>query len=528
MSRLGLPLTMIVWMVVPGLQAKDPIAPWQGKGPEALSARIDERIAAGWQAKGVKPAPVTEDAEFFRRLSLDLNGRIPTITTMADFLDDRRPDKRRIWIDKLILGRDPAFPQANYPEFPKLYAEHFGSYWYDYLFARAIDSTSNNGFSQHDAGSLQDWFQGHIRQNTPYDKLVHELLTVRGDFYSLNQFRPETLAAETSRLFLGVKLECAQCHDDRSGGDWSREQFWQFAAFFVEVSVQNKRPTQVPQIKIPDHANTVPATFLDGYKHEWSQDRLAHHVLADWLVRRENPYFARAVVNHMWSYFFGIGLVDPIDVMGTKENPPSHPELLDELTAAFVAHDFDLQYLIRAIAGSKTYQRSSVRSDPSQDDPRLFARMPVRGMTPEQLLKSLHIAVGATYRRPHHDPYRNAQHPDDITQFLAKFRNPHDRRIETKTSILQALYMMNSSFLLDLMHTPNGSLDIVQTAGNRIPTARQVKDLYLVTLSRRPRAEETERLVKYIESGGPRKDRKRALEDVFWALLNSTEFCLNH
>jgi hypothetical protein len=214
--------------------------------------------------------------------------------------------------------------------------------------------------------------------------------------------------------------------------------------------------------------------------------------------------------------------------MATDENPPSHPELLEELAYQFAAHKFDLKYLIRAITGSQAYQLTSVQSDPSQEDPRVFARMAVRGLSPEQLFDSVMMATG--YRGPIQQPNVNrfafGQGGDPRSEFLAKFSNNKDKRTETQTSILQALYLMNSKFIADAVERKDGSLDTIASAGSQVPMNRRISELYIVTLSRKPTAEETDRLLKYVETGGP--DQRKALADVFWALLNSAEFLLNH
>jgi hypothetical protein len=229
----------------------------------------------------------------------------------------------------------------------------------------------------------------------------------------------------------------------------------------------------------------------------------------------------------MWHYFFGIGLTDPVDLMGTEDNPPSHPELLDELAYQFAAHQFDLKYLIRAIIGSEAYQRTSAKSDASQDDPRLFARMAMRGMTPEQLFDSVQLATGQT------DTIPAATNPSAIgrsnprIEFITRFANNKDKRNETQTSVLQALYLMNSKFVADAVEGKGGFLDAITNAAN-VPMTRRIEEMYLVILSRKPRAEEMGRLVKYIEQAGSTSEKNEALADVFWTLLNSAEFILNH
>jgi hypothetical protein len=519
----------IIAIVATADSRKATAAPSSGKlDAHDLSARIDKLITASWSKQGLQPAPLADDAEFFRRLSLDLNGRIPSVVQLNDFLDDTRPDKRRLWIDELLDG----------PDNGDLYVQHFTNYWSRLLLAR---TNQQSGLL---VSQIEGWVRNHLKANTPYHRLVRDLLTNReaAGFYRANENKPENIAGNTARLFLGVKLECAQCHDDRSGGPWKRTQFWEFAAFFtsqqpagmtVGAGIIPRAMDQDPgpaRIKIPDTDKSVEARFLNGAEPDWKPQARPREVLADWIATADNPWFARAAVNRMWHYFFGIGLIDPLDGLANDDNPPSHPELLQELTNQFIAHDFDLKYLIRAITGSQTYQRTSRQTHDSQKDPRRFARASVRGLTGEQLYDSVIVATG--HRGPPSastdgGPLFGSLSPQ--AQFLAKFNDPHDQPAEVQTSIQQALFLMNSKFVEELTSLEKSTvLAAVANAGPSRSTAQRIEDLYLATLARKPRPEEAERLVRYVEEGGSAKDKKTALRDVFWALLNSTEFILNH
>ncbi len=218
-------------------------------------------------------------------------------------------------------------------------------------------------------------------------------------FYQAKQFKPENLAEVTARMFLGVRLGCAQCHNHPTAS-WKRERFWEYTAFFAGIQPQGP-PRPRPQgpaeevkpalreIKIPDTNKIARAKFLDGKSPVWKENDDSRMVLAEWMTSKENPYFARATVNRVWSYFFGAGIVEPVDEMVGADNQPSHPQLLDDLAKDFAAHDFDVKYLVLAITSSKAYQLSSARTHPSQDEPRQFSRAPLLGMTPEQLYDSV-------------------------------------------------------------------------------------------------------------------------------------------
>jgi hypothetical protein len=495
----------------------EPPAPIKVLDANALSDRIDEWIAAKYAEKGAKPAPPATDAEFIRRLSVDLDGQIPAITTVRDFLDDRREDKRRLWVN-ILLGETGGKKEAM----KEAYVRHFSTYWRRLIFARVSDQQfAFNG------GQTEPWFRRQIKDNVAYDQMVRELLAGQQGrfFFQANENKPEVIAGNVSRLFLGVRLECAQCHNDKSGGNWTRQQFWEFAAFFANAP-GNRGGT--PRIKIPDKDQTVEARFLDGGEPKWKAGVGPEVTLADWATSPKNPFFARAAVNRVWAYFLGTGLVDPVDA-ASAANPPSHPELLDELAAQFVAHKYDLKYLIRAITGSKTYQLSSVQTDPTQADPHLFARAAVRAMSAEQLFDSLVEALGPKdlgKEEPVGRRFPGMQPTGVRAEFLAKFSNTQEKPTAVQTSILQALYLMNNEAVGKLL--ANGStLDTIaqNEAGG---SERNIRELYEVTLSREPTPKEMERCVKYLQTGGAGKDRKQALADILWALVVSAEFVSNH
>jgi hypothetical protein len=481
----------------------------------ALSGRIDAHLAARQARDGVRAAPPADDPEFFRRLCLDLIGRIPTVAELKDFLDDDRHDKRARWADELLGG----------PDYSGLCAANFATHWRKLLLARA--GASARAF----APKLEGWLARNFRENTPYDRLVRGLLAGPDGqaFYRAHDNKPADIAGSTARLFLGVKLECAQCHDDRTGAPWKRTQFWEYAAFFGGPGEKGDGPPA--RIQIPDTKTWVEGHFLDGARPAARPGIPPRALLAQWMTRPDNPWFARAAVNRLWHYFFGTGLIDPVDGLGSADASCSHPELLDQLTRQFIAHHFDQKYLIRALVGSRAYQRTSRPSHDSQKDPRHFARAAVRGLRPEQVYQSLLTATGF---RPElastpPGPDRGFGRPSIAGQFLAHFNDPHEEPIAAQTSIQQALFLMNDR-LMDDATSLRGSrvLAAVAKAGGKRSTAQQVEELYLAVLSRPPRPEESERLVRYVETGGAVRGRTAALCDVFWALLNSPEFALQH
>jgi hypothetical protein len=280
------------------------------------------------------------------------------------------------------------------------------------------------------------------------------------------------------------------------------------------------------ELMVPGKNVTVSAAYLDGTKPEAKYRSSPRLTLADWMTSKDNPYFAKTAANRLWGHFFGVGIVDPVDDF-TADNPPSHPELLDELARDFAAHDFDLKYLIRAITASRTYQLSSRQSHPSQENSRLFARMSLKGLTPEQIFDSIAQATGFYELNANRNPFAMEDN-SARGEFLQMFGNTHDAKTERQTTILQALAMMNGQFVTDAT-----SIDKSATLGAiaefpLLSTPERIEALYLAALSRKPTSDELPRLVNYVDSGGPEKDPKRALGDVFWAVLNSSEFLLNH
>ncbi|HEY8503987.1 MAG TPA: DUF1549 and DUF1553 domain-containing protein [Gemmataceae bacterium] len=502
---------------------------------EALARRIDRRLEAVWKERGIVPAEPVGDAEFLRRVYLDTVGRIPRVGEARAFLADPDPGKRAKWVKRLLESAG--------------YANHFSAVTRDEWFP----GTTDDFRVQFAAIQVENWLRDRFRENTPYDEMVRDLLLApvndpgqerfRFDasraqaaaFFQANENKPEEVASAAARLFLGVKLECAQCHD-HPFAPYTREQFWEFAAFFGDVQPGLPRPrpgrqedferlreTRIPNTNPP---RTVTARYFDGTEPDWKPDQLPREALVEWLVRAENPYFARNAANRVWEHFFGVGIIDPVDEPGEK-NPPSHPELLDDLAGAFVESGYDLKFLAEAIVRSRAYQLSSRQTHSSQAAPQTFARMAVKGMTPEQFFDSLAAATGFKEPPGESRSARPFQVNTPRGQFLNRFTTT-ERPTEAQTSILQALMLMNGPFVAD-----QTSLEKSETLAAVLDmpfatTPDRIEALFLAALGRTPTPEEAGRFAAYVESGGPAKDPNKALGDVFWALLNSTEFMVNH
>jgi len=476
----------------------------------------------------VPPAPRADDATFFRRVNLLLTGHIPTPSEGRIFLADSDPEKRAKVVEKLLAS--PA------------YANHMTTTWRGWLLPEA---PTDNQVAIAVPG-FEAWLRTRIANNTPFDQFVTELLTVplnprnatRPDpddpdgttnpfaFYTAKQGKPENLGAATSRLFMGIQLECAQCHD-HPFSRWSREQFWGLAAFYAGVESQNggglREVFDRRELSIPGADRTAPATFLDDKEPEWQFRKSPRLALAAWLTAKDNPFFARAAVNRMWGFVFGVGLVDPIDDFNEK-NQPSHPELLDALAKAFVESGYDMKFLLRAIVLSETFQRSSAVTDPAQQDPRMYARFPVQGLTPEQLFDSLSVVVGTPLEGPGGQYLQNQGSPR--RQFLETFALSN-RKTENPTTIIQALVLMNGGLVggATTVESSRTLAAIVELPG--LTQAERVEAIYLTVLGRMPSSAEARRAASHVESGGTGKEKER-YADVLWALLNGVEFRTNH
>lgn len=498
------------------------LAPTHAAPPasQRLADRIDARIAAKLEQAGVAPAPITDDAEFLRRLYLDLTGRIPTPHDVHEFLANPDADKRSQLVDQLLAS----------PRF----AEHFANV----LRAELIPETTARRETRFFQPGFEAWLRQRLRAGDGYDRIARELIAApipapgkppasvyRAPetpnplaFYAVKDARPEDLAAAVTRTFLGIRIECAQCHN-HPFASWSREQFWSQAAFFAGIERQGNgvfnplsERTEVREATPPNSKRAVAAAFLDERKVDWKSETSPRTALADWVTSPDNPYFARASANRVWGHFFGVGLVDPVDDFN-DENPPSHPELLDDLAHAFADSGFDLRFLIRAVCRTQTYQRTSARTDPAQEDPRLFARMNVKGMTGEQLYDSLLLATG--YRDP-----EGRSSPRQ--QFLAQFAR-QGAAAAPETSVPQALALMNGPLLTRLTDVNSSPTLVAVTQTPLLNLEQRLEALYLAALSRKPTPAEVKRIQQHLANGGA-----DGLADVFWALLNSAEFRLNH
>jgi hypothetical protein len=490
-----------------------------------LAKRIDQAINKRLQAEKIKPSPLADDAEFLRRAYLDLIGVIPPADKAAAFLDSKDPAKRAKLIDELL---------AN-PRFGR----HLADIWKGYLVPRTSDNR------QLKAEPLLRWLEESFNKNKPWDQFVTELLTASGTqeesgavtFFLANP-TPDKVTDAVSRLFLGVQLQCAQCHN-HPFTKWKQTEYWGMAAFFTKVKVDRVKKAAKEAVspsvsenskgrraKLPVSAKLVPAKFLLGEEPKLDRSAPYRPVLAQWVTSPQNRFFARAIANRLWAQFFGRGIVDPVDEMHDG-NPPSNPELLQELTGQFTANHFDVKYLIRAICNSQAYQRSSKPNDKDDTGANFFAHMAIKVNSPEQLFDSLVAVVGApgqqaaARKRKAVNQGKKGPAANPRNAFVNFFTiEDGSDPTQYQAGIPQVLRLMNAPQL-----SGGGALLERLLKSSRSP-AQLIERLYLTTLSRRPSHAESQRLTQYVHAHGA--EPRKAYHDILWALLNSSEFALNH
>lgn len=486
----------------------------------ALSKRIDEVIGQKLAAEKVTPSQRASDAEFLRRLSLDLNGVIPSAEKAAAFLDSTDPLKRSKLIDELLAS--------------PLYGRHQADTWQRLMLPR---ESVNNRLQP---APFVKWLEENFNANKPWDQLVRDILTSTGPqdkngatTYFLANQAVDKITDSVSKLFLGVQLQCAQCHN-HPFTTYKQDDYWAMAAFFMKVKADNvnraARDGNAPGLteagparpqRLPESAKRVSAKFLQGEQPKMNASDPFRPVLANWLATSQNKFFARAMVNRTWAQLFARGFVHPVDDMH-EGNTPSHPELLNELSTAFAANGFDLKYLLRAICNSEAYQRGSKPASDRPIDERLFASMAVKPLTPEQLYDSLTGILGTAARpaRPQKPQAQNRFGSGPREQFVAFFQGDENASpTEYQAGIPQVLRLMNSPQM-------NTTQAVQAAAKSGMTPNKVVEHLYMTALSRRPTAQEAARLDAYV--GQRKSDPRQAYGDILWALLNSSEFALNH
>ena len=506
-------------------EAGSPSSVFEGDADPIAHGRIDELVLGRLKQLGITPARVCSDGVFVRRAYLDVIGTLPTADEAAQFLKDSDPDKRRKLIDRL-LERDE-------------FADYWAMKWCDLL---RVKSEFPIKLWPNAVQAYHRWIRTGIKENMPYDRFVRELLTGSGsnfrdpqvNFYRAVQSRePQAIAQAVALCFMGVRPE-----------SWPPQRWSGLAAFFSHIAY---KPTVEWKEEIVlfdlEKARSQPgmellraAAFPDSAPVRLTPGEDPRRAFADWLISPKNPWFARNAVNRVWFWLLGRGIIHPADDI-RPDNPPANPELLAFLEQDLIAARYDLKHLLRQILNSTTYQLSCVRRS---DDPRgeaNFARYPLRRLEAEVLIDALCQITGTTEQYSSIIPEPYTFMPENqravaladasiTSPFLEKFgRSSRDTGLESdrnnRPTAAQRLHLLNSSHVRRKMET---SPKLRALLGSDPKRPENIVEIYLTILSRMPSEEELEIAKTHVRDtwaeGGPR--------DLFWALINSPEFCYRH
>ncbi|MCS7161691.1 MAG: DUF1549 and DUF1553 domain-containing protein [Gemmatales bacterium] len=517
---------------------------------------IDEHVFAKLRQLGLPPSDLCSDSEFLRRVFIDITGTLPTLAEVEKFLADQDPRKREKLVDDLL----------NRPE----YANYFALKWGDILRNRQRGLVGVGGGAAR-TQALHRWIRDSLAANKPYDQFVREILTAQGTFDGENAQppvawynvlrTPQALVDDMAQVFLGTRIQCAQCHH-HPYEKWSQDDYWGLAAFFARVQLGNTAPrggkpppggqrglavviTPEGRVTSPQGKVYTMPRPLGGEPLNVPAGQDPRVLLADWMTHPDNPFFARALVNRYWAHFFGRGIVEMPDDMRVS-NPPSNPELLDALARDFVAHKYDLKHLIRTICTSRTYQLSSIPNEYNVRDKQNFARFYLRRLPAEVLVDAIDQVLGmpTAYGNANNPVARRAiELPDEAikTALLAAFGKP-DRASacecerSSAVTLTQSLLLIGSLDLHNKLKNPKSRT--AQWAADPRPLPQKIREIYLTVYARPPTADELKLVEEYLSKQLaaaeqlPRPQvalaKQSAYEDLLWALLNTKEFLFNH
>ncbi|WZO97075.1 DUF1549 and DUF1553 domain-containing protein [Isosphaeraceae bacterium EP7] len=497
---------------------------------------VDRLLRQQWRRLGIEPSPPADDATFLRRASLDICGTIPTPEEVRTYLVDARPDKRARLIDRLL----------ERPE----YASLFGLKWADILKNRGGGYST----SQQRAGTtlFAAWIREAVGSNMPYDRFASEILTAVGS----QENNPPTVwyrsvrtsqdyVESISQAFLGVRVQCAQCHH-HPAERWSQDDYYGLAAVFARVGRKGGfADAEVPtnqtifvasegRVKNPRTKRTMTPRPLGGPEFSVGPYDDPRASLAHWMTDPGNPFFARTMANRIWGHFFGRGLIHPIDD-ARSTNPPSHPELLDTLARDFARSGYDIKHLIRVCCNSEAYASSAEPNGTNGEDHQTFARFYPKRLQAEVLLDAFSDALGVATEfagSPGKFPAgtRALDLPDETvpSTFLDVFGRParssacECERVD-EASLGQALALIGSPILEQKLKAKDGLP--TRMANDVRLVAEVVDDLFVRVLGRPARPGEVVKARRFLESGADRRD---AFESLVWSLLVSAEFLFNH
>jgi uncharacterized protein DUF1549/uncharacterized protein DUF1553 len=520
---------------------------------------IDEQIRKGWADAEVTPSPAATDNEWCRRLFLDVLGRLPTVGELQKFVTDKGRDKKQALVDRLL----------DSDEYVEEYARNWTTIWTNLLIGRP-KSARDEARDLVDRDGMQQYLRRNFLTNKPYDKFVFELVSATGankpgeegyngavNFLLDNlQENAATATAKTARYFLGLQVQCTQCHN-HPFNDWKQDQFWGMNAFFRQTkALRDFQGREIASARLenedfageggdPKEAEiyyelrngilqVAYPTFVDGTKIDpsgYADEVNRRQELAKLVTKSE--YLGKAIANRMWAHFLGYGFTKPIDDLG-PHNAPSHPELLDYLGKQFSAQGHDLRRLIRWITLSEAYSLSSrfggkvaknKTDDPSLGVKPLFSHFYVRQMQAEQLYESLLVATQAEKTQSNYADQEKSK-GDWLRQFTLAFGTDEgDESTTFNGTIPQALMMFNGELIKKATSAEAGTFLYKVATGDLKPHAR-IDYLYMAALARRPTSKEMKIANELLAARNG--NAAAAMQDIWWAILNSNEFILIH
>jgi uncharacterized protein DUF1549/uncharacterized protein DUF1553 len=480
------------------------------------------------------PSSLASDDIFLRRAHLDLTGVPPSPEEVRAFLaegeghaGEAEVKERRARLIERLLER---------PE----HIDHWALKWSDLLQA------NRKYLGDKGVWAFRNWIREAVARNMPFDQFARTLLTGKGGTYTSPEssyFRvhrqPEVAMETTTQLFLGVRFMCNKCHD-HPFEQWTQKQYYELSAYFAKTAIKAggrpgeeivyDRPDGGGEVKHPKTGRAVLASFPFQYGVEIPKLESPREELSLWLTDAKNPYFAKAVVNRVWSYFFGRGIIDPVDDIRAS-NPPSNPELLDALVKDFIDHGFDLKHLIRTIVSSRAYQLTVETNQWNSDDSINFSHQSPRRLNAEQLLDAIVVASGVGLRFDGVPAgFRAAELPDSKVNeggFLDLFgRPPRESPCEcerrSEVSLSQALNLVNGPTIADAVADPTGRITRGIAAGRS--DREIIEEIYLASLSRFPGPSDFQLAEDYLAGPGARQEK---IQDLLWALINSPAFLFN-
>ena len=500
------------------------------------ASSVNRLLVEQWNRLGVEPSVPADDFEFVRRVTLDICGTLPTAEEVTLFADDQRPDKRAWLIDELL--ERPA------------YASWFALKW------AAILQNRGRGYStgkQREGTALfTAWIRDSIAENKPYDRFVAEILTATGSqervppaIWYRSVRTTQDYVESIAQSFLGVRIQCAQCHR-HPAERWTQADYYSLAAVFARVGRKGGfSDAEVPTSEIlylKDHGEvTHPRTGevmkprpLGGPDFQLSKYDDPRRALAKWMTEKDNPFFARTMVNRMWGHFLQRGIIHPIDD-SRSTNPPSNPELLDTLARDFAESGYDVRHLIRVITNSQAYGLSSAPNESNREDLQSYSRFYPRRLPAEVLLDGISqvLDVPTTFAGgPGTFPVgtRAIDLPDEnvASTFLDVFGRPArttacECERSDEPALAQALELVNSSEIHRKLSHADGY--VARLAENDKPHSENTVDIFLRVFARKPNSAETETAVDFLKS---ETDRGEAYRSLVWSLLATNEFMFNH